>query len=204
VPDPVIPLRVAYELPVDQLVAGLYFLRIQVPVGYDLEADPKPVSLSWTPTDSDGDGIPRELDNCPDTFNPNQSDFDGDIIGDACDSDIDGDGVLNDIDACPSTSADNLVDLTGCSIAQLCPCDGPQESTQSWRNHGKYVKCVKSTSRGFVKDGLLSKTEQHKITEAAAKSNCGRSADSDSGSDSDSNSDDSDYKRDRKRYKKHG
>jgi len=33
----------------------------------------------------DGDEIPREIDNCPDVANQNQSDYDGDGIGDACD-----------------------------------------------------------------------------------------------------------------------
>ncbi|MEA1868256.1 MAG: thrombospondin type 3 repeat-containing protein, partial [Thermodesulfobacteriota bacterium] len=36
--------------------------------------------------DSDGDGVPDEMDNCPDTYNPDQSDSDGDGIGDACDN----------------------------------------------------------------------------------------------------------------------
>ena len=35
----------------------------------------------------DGDSIPRNLDNCPDVANQNQSDHDGDGIGDSCDED---------------------------------------------------------------------------------------------------------------------
>ncbi len=37
--------------------------------------------------DSDGDGVPDHLDNCPDTPNPNQEDTDDDRAGDACDLD---------------------------------------------------------------------------------------------------------------------
>ncbi|NMH85962.1 hypothetical protein HHX25_00450 [Flavivirga sp. Y03] len=35
--------------------------------------------------DVDGDGIPNKEDNCPYTWNKNQKDYDGDLIGDVCD-----------------------------------------------------------------------------------------------------------------------
>src|SRR5207244_1329541 len=38
-----------------------------------------------TDHDPDRDGIPSEMDNCPDVANADQADFDGDKIGDACD-----------------------------------------------------------------------------------------------------------------------
>ncbi|MDX6558656.1 MAG: hypothetical protein QOF72_1705 [Blastocatellia bacterium] len=37
------------------------------------------------PADTDADGIPDAIDNCPNTPNPDQADSDGDGIGDACD-----------------------------------------------------------------------------------------------------------------------
>ena len=37
-------------------------------------------------TDTDGDGLVYCADNCPDIYNPEQKDFDGDGIGDVCDS----------------------------------------------------------------------------------------------------------------------
>ncbi len=49
-------------------------------------------------TDDDGDGVYSLHDNCPHTYNPDQTDTDGDGIGDACDDDIDGDGIPNEQD----------------------------------------------------------------------------------------------------------
>ncbi len=44
--------------------------------------------------DGDGDGVADAVDNCPDQYNPNQRDSDGDRIGDVCDVDCpDLDGV---------------------------------------------------------------------------------------------------------------
>lgn len=37
-----------------------------------------------TPPDRDRDGISDEQDNCPSTYNPNQADWNGDGVGDAC------------------------------------------------------------------------------------------------------------------------
>ena len=62
-------------------------------------------------SDSDDDGIPYDEDNCPDVFNPDQTDTDGDCIGDVCDefpaiydpsqSDTDSDGIGDACDTCP-------------------------------------------------------------------------------------------------------
>jgi len=48
--------------------------------------------------DSDGDGIPNLLDNCPTNANPSQMDFDGDGKGDLCDPDDDNDGQQDSTD----------------------------------------------------------------------------------------------------------
>ncbi|VVC02498.1 Thrombospondin type 3 repeat protein [Candidatus Bilamarchaeum dharawalense] len=63
--------------------------------------------------DNDQDGIPDSQDNCPYNYNKDQSDVDGDGVGDVCDScddrDNDQDGVKNCDDQCPNeygTSAD--------------------------------------------------------------------------------------------------
>lgn len=46
--------------------------------------------------DTDGDGVPYYLDNCPAVSNPTQIDTDGDGDGNACDSDDDDDGMPDD------------------------------------------------------------------------------------------------------------
>lgn len=62
--------RVLYQDDIDG-ITSLY------PVSTDpIESEP----------DNDGDGIPNSSDNCPDVYNPDQKDSDGDGIGDLCDA----------------------------------------------------------------------------------------------------------------------
>jgi hypothetical protein len=51
--------------------------------------------------DSDGDGVPDTIDNCPFIANPDQIDTEGDGIGDACDTDNDNDGDPDVTDCAP-------------------------------------------------------------------------------------------------------
>ena len=50
--------------------------------------------------DSDGDGVVDQLDKCP-NISDDQSDLDGDGVGDACETDTDGDGISDPLDNCP-------------------------------------------------------------------------------------------------------
>jgi hypothetical protein len=74
-------------------------------------------------TDSDMDGLPDEVDNCPLTYNPDQMDFDLDGSGDACDDDKDGDDVGNLIDNCPLTVNPLQEDLDGDGYGDACDDD---------------------------------------------------------------------------------
>ena len=64
------------------------------------------VRVVVTSSDRDNDGVLNSSDNCPDTYNPNQSNLDSDSAGDVCDSDIDGDGFANANDAFPSNASE--------------------------------------------------------------------------------------------------
>ncbi|GEM_PF-1855456 len=90
--------------------------------------------------DGDADGLPDDADNCPDTFNPYQTDSDGDSVGDICDNcrddynpfqeDQDGDGVGDLCDNCPEDYNPGQEDTDGDGVADacdLCPASPPGE-----------------------------------------------------------------------------
>jgi len=66
--------------------------------------------------ESDADGVPNPLDNCPIDANANQSDADGDGAGDDCDTDDDDDSLLDGSDSCPvlAEDFDGFEDTNGC------------------------------------------------------------------------------------------
>ena len=90
--------------------------------------------------DTDADGVPDKLDQCPETLHgakvdargcPIDSDKDGifdgldacpgtppgcKVDGKGCPSDADGDGVCDGVDTCPNTPKGAKVDATGCPI----------------------------------------------------------------------------------------
>lgn len=70
--------------------------------------------------DTDGDGIPDNLDNCPLTPNSNQSDNDHDGQGDVCDNDDDNDGILDANDNCPITANANQADRDHDGKGDVC------------------------------------------------------------------------------------
>jgi len=84
--------------------------------------------------DLDHDGIVAGLDNCPDLYNPDQSDSDHDGTGDACDdcTDTDGDGFGNPgyplnqcaVDNCPFANNEDQMDSDHDGIGDACCCVG--------------------------------------------------------------------------------
>jgi len=94
----------------------------------------------------------------------------GDPIGVAVDSD--GDGVLDSNDLCADTAAGSAVDADGCSgvqhIANTCP------TSNSYKNHGKYVSCVAKAAESALDSGLLTEEEKDAIVSEAGESDIGK------------------------------
>jgi len=95
--------------------------------------------------DSDGDGISDFDDNCPDDFNPNQEDEDGDFFGTVCDcddTDFDINPAAIEITDGVDNNCDGIIDdgiITSGSLSITCPDDitvsipmGEYETTVSW------------------------------------------------------------------------
>jgi len=85
---------------------------------------PREDQLSLCFPDADGDGVsevdPHAPDVCGTVFDPDQSDLDGDGIGDACDPDIDGDGFANLQDTCSFKANANQLDSDRDGLGDAC------------------------------------------------------------------------------------
>ncbi|EKF75556.1 outer membrane protein OprF [Alcanivorax hongdengensis A-11-3] len=86
-----------------EIYAGLNFL-----IGASTKEEPAPMPVENVVTDTDGDGVPDDQDQCASTAAGAQVDANG------CELDDDADGVVNSMDDCPNTPAGALVDDQGC------------------------------------------------------------------------------------------
>jgi len=75
------------------------------------------------PDDSDLDGVFDCADTCPDDFNTDQQDTDGDGVGDVCDADDDGDGVEDPLDNCPMVFNPEQTDTDDDGLGNACDTD---------------------------------------------------------------------------------
>ena len=106
--------------------AGDDSFEISVSDGSNL-SDTIEFTMTIRAPDGDGDGIGDFSDNCPTISNKNQSNIDGDSMGDACDDDIDGDGYLNSVDAFP-TNANEWLDTDSDGIGNNADTDDDGDS----------------------------------------------------------------------------
>ena len=88
-------------------------------------------------SDVDSDNIADKKDNCVDVFNPDQLDFDGDNIGDLCDSDDDNDGFPDDIDSHPLNS-EEYNDLDNDGIGDNSDNDIDGDGVDNFEDHYPY------------------------------------------------------------------
>jgi hypothetical protein len=160
------------------------------------------IVLSSVP-DTDGDGILDDTDNCPDVFNPDQIDTDGDGAGNACDTDDDNDGVLDGSDNCPLQPNPDQTDTDGDGVGNVCDTDDDNDGVldgfdscpgtpagdvvntegcaiaqlcpcdNPWKTRGAYVSCVAQAADDFVAEGLITRAEKDAIVSEAAASSCG-------------------------------
>lgn len=86
-------------------------------------------------SDSDGDLVNDDIDNCPDVANAEQADADGDGVGDACDvcfglsnTDNDHDGICDDADNCPDDANADQADADEDLIGDVCETDSDGDS----------------------------------------------------------------------------
>ncbi len=102
--------------------------------------------------DSDGDGVPDDIDNCPEISNPAQLDDDGDGVGNICD-DCPDDPLKDEPGLCgcgtPDTDSDSdgtLDCLDGCPLDPekidpgICGCGVPDSDTDS--DGDGFVDCI--------------------------------------------------------------
>src|SRR5947208_1905314 len=98
-----------------------------VPDGLGTGCDDCPNAFDPQQTDTDGDGVGDACDNCPSVYNPDQADRNGDVdgIGDACDTcstgaDTDRDGVCDSRDNCPTVPNPGQEDTDHDGVGDAC------------------------------------------------------------------------------------
>ncbi len=101
------------------------------------------IFLAECSPDTDGDGVPNEDDDCPD------SDTSATVVIDGCDS-----GAGNDVDADGCTVSDLIAGIAAGSA-----------------NHGKFVMGVASLTNSLKKAGVITNSEKDAIQDCAGQAN---------------------------------
>lgn len=99
------------------------------------------------PLDSDGDGVPDNLDRCPNTVAGAKVDAQG------CELDSDRDGVVDRLDKCPGTRPGVKVDANGCEIVEAIILKGVNFATNSATLTGGSTAVLDQAAAALVKRG---------------------------------------------------
>lgn len=110
-------------------------------------------------TDYDCDNIKNHQDNCPYTYNPSQTNLDGDQQGDVCDTDIDGDGQSNPLGFVDETWNINYALLYSEPLEDKTPLGANKQD----QYHFLIIDSISKTIPATVKMHIQSKTAPHKI-----------------------------------------
>lgn len=131
------------------------------------------------PMDTDGDGVPDTVDNCPSIANPDQVDYDGDLQGDACDPDDDNDGWLDAVDPFPRSDIGPTVVINGCDsgvnnqiVAGASFNDQIGQCPAATGNPGRLMKCVTGLATSWLQAGLITGDDLSQLVNAAAGVHC--------------------------------
>ncbi|HET8775619.1 MAG TPA: PA domain-containing protein [Thermoanaerobaculia bacterium] len=132
--------------------------------------------IGWFP-DADVDGVEDGDDNCPNTANPNQENYDNDGQGDACDADDDNDGVPDANDTRPNSDIRPTVEIGDCNSGAPNGVAFPNGLTIQDRindllatnpNHGQLVSGVNAILAEAEALGLITKNQRKAIHQCAA------------------------------------
>jgi hypothetical protein len=130
--------------------------------------------IGWYP-DADVDLVEDGNDNCPNVANADQTNYDGDSQGDACDNDDDNDGVADGSDANPFSNMQPTVTIGGCDSSSPNGVFPNGETIMDRlakivaKNHGDFVSQSNAITNEANALGLITGAEKGAIASCAAK-----------------------------------
>jgi hypothetical protein len=132
--------------------------------------------IGWY-ADADVDLVEDSADNCPNTANSDQANYDGDSQGDACDNDDDNDGVADANDSNPNSNMAPTVTVGGCN-SNSPNVVFPNGLTMMDRiaaivstNHGDFVSQIAALTNEAKALNLLTGAQKAAIQTCAAQKN---------------------------------